>query len=203
MALLDLFNRKKKISCMDSGIWMIDDLLNDAECDKIIGRIEERGFKVARQYDKGRHNKETFIVEKDVEEKLIAVFDKLKLVSPEKTVEIEKVSHPLEFYKYDKGDYITCHTDAPREIEKDLWSEYTLVLYLNDNYYGGETNFPVRHIKVTPRKGCGLIFDQRYDHEACEVGEGTKYILRTNCLTKGMKPGPKPEPPKGTPPPKK
>lgn len=195
MAILDLFDRKKKISCIDSGIWVAEDLLNENECKTIINRIEAAGFKTARQYDQGRHNKETFIVEKDVEQKILLAFEKLKLVSPEKNVQIEKLSHPLEFYKYDKGDYIKCHTDAPREIEKDLWSSLTLVLYLNDNYYGGETNFPRRNIKVTPHRGCGLVFDQQLDHEAMIVNEGTKYILRTNCLVKGTKAGPMPGPP--------
>jgi hypothetical protein len=201
MSLLDLFSRKKKISSVDDGIWLIEDLLSEEECSRIIPRIESTGFKTARQYDKGRHNQETFIVERDIEARLLQHFDHLKLVSRDKEpIEIIKLSHPLEFYKYDKGDFITCHTDAPREIEKDLWSRYTMVLYLNDDYYGGETNFPFRHVKISPKRGAALIFDQQYDHEACMVNEGKKYILRTNCLTKAEKPGPKPAPPKGRPP---
>ena len=59
------------------------------------------------------------------------------------------------------------------------------LFYLNDDYEGGETFFPIKKIKVTPRKGRLLIWDNvnengKEDNESLHAGlpviSGTKYI---------------------------
>jgi Rps23 Pro-64 3,4-dihydroxylase Tpa1-like proline 4-hydroxylase len=184
MSFLNIFGGKKKISPVAQGIWVVNDLLEKSYCETTIQKIESSGFKVARQYNQGRHNKETFIQEKNIAQDLLAKFEKIILAGPSGKVQVTDFSFPLEFYKYESGDYIKTHSDAPREIFPGKWSTLTLVLYLTDGYSGGETFFPKSGLKVTPKIGCGLLFDQKLDHEALTVENGIKYVLRTNCLVK-------------------
>ncbi len=63
---------------------------------------------------------------------------------------------------------------------------HTFLIYLNDNFEGGETEFPKLDIKVTPEAGKALIWDNlREDgkpdrkslHAGLPVISGQKYIL--------------------------
>ena len=63
--------------------------------------------------------------------------------------------------------------------------QLTAITYLNDDYEGGETFFPIKKIKVTPRKGRLLVWsnvdingveDSESLHAGLPVIDGTKYI---------------------------
>ncbi len=59
-----------------------------------------------------------------------------------------------------------------------------MIVYLNDGYRGGETIFPKLNIKVVPKAGDALLFDnvvdgkvdQRSLHAGLPVEVGTKWI---------------------------
>ena len=62
-----------------------------------------------------------------------------------------------------------------------------MVIYLNDDYEGGKTNFlsPGNdHIlsSVSPQQGTALVFNHDTLHEGMEVISGTKYIMRTEIM---------------------
>jgi hypothetical protein len=56
---------------------------------------------------------------------------------------------------------------------------YTLMVYLNDNFDGGETRFPGLGLVVRPRSGMALIFPHRLRHEGLPIIRGVKYALHT------------------------
>jgi hypothetical protein len=53
------------------------------------------------------------------------------------------------------------------------------VLYLNDNYTGGEIYFPEQDIKIKPEAGSLIMFPsyRPYFHHPLPVTEGTKYMI--------------------------
>jgi prolyl 4-hydroxylase len=62
----------------------------------------------------------------------------------------------------------------------------TFLLYLNDDYEGGETEFPVIGLRWKGRKGEGLFFwnvqpggapDERTLHAGAPVSRGEKWVL--------------------------
>jgi predicted 2-oxoglutarate/Fe(II)-dependent dioxygenase YbiX len=86
------------------------------------------------------------------------------------------------FIRYGVGDKFGVHTDAPYRPAPHCKSLYTLMVYLNDDYEGGETRFPGLKRVVRPETGMVLIFPHRLRHEGLMVTRGTKYALHTFIL---------------------
>lgn len=98
--------------------------------------------------------------------------------------------------RYHAGEYLRAHTDNPRPLDYRDNPEHgaragffhhgrrkvlTLVLYLNDDYTGGELLFHGSGQQIKPGTGDLLLFPPGELHEARPVLSGTKYIL-TNAL---------------------
>jgi len=179
--IFSIFKKQNKIQQLEDGIWIFENFISREQCVDIVDQIEKSNFKIARQYKEGRHNKETFLHEPGV---AVLIKDRLKEISSSDKnfkAAITDVSLPLEFYKYETGDFIKRHSDAPRELN-GKYSKLTLVLYLSDNCKGGETFFDKYGLKINPTSGVALLFNQELNHEALIVTEGVKYVLRTNCF---------------------
>jgi predicted 2-oxoglutarate/Fe(II)-dependent dioxygenase YbiX len=85
----------------------------------------------------------------------------------------------LRFYKYLSGQRFKMHKDGPW-VEGGLASKLTFLVYLNDGFAGGETDF--RDFKVVPATGAALLFVHDTWHEGAAVTEGIKYVLRSDVL---------------------
>ncbi len=178
--LLSKIKGKKPIIRVEPGIWIVENFISQQQCNAIVDKIEKSNFKIARQYKEGRHNKETFLEESFIVQLMRERFEEFGLF-PDSHFVVKDFSLPLEFYKYEAGDFIKRHSDAPRE-SNGRFSKITLVLYLSDNCEGGETYFDTYNLKVNPKSGTALLFQQHLNHEALMVRSGMKYVLRTNCF---------------------
>ncbi len=54
------------------------------------------------------------------------------------------------------------------------------MLYLNDGFEGGSTQFPWDKIK--PVEGMALVFPHRLLYQGSKVASGVKYVLRTDVM---------------------
>lgn len=61
-------------------------------------------------------------------------------------------------------------------------SERTFMIYLNDDFTGGQTAFYEFDVDVAPRLGMALVFQHRLLHEGCTVRSGVKYVLRSDVM---------------------
>ena len=59
-------------------------------------------------------------------------------------------------------------------------SYFTFMIYLNDDYEGGQTTF--NHVTIEPKQGTALIFQHDLEHEGKAVTQGIKYVLRTDIM---------------------
>jgi len=77
--------------------------------------------------------------------------------------------------KYSVGQKFTNHIDD----HKDYIRRISTVYYMNDDYSGGEINFPRFGISYKPKKDELLIFPSNfvYNHSVSEVTEGTRYSV--------------------------
>ena len=90
----------------------------------------------------------------------------------------EPIYHePYQALKYRAGEGYKEHYDGGTEMGRAI----SAVIYLNDNYEGGQIEFPNFKIKLKPEKGMLILFPSNYAyrHVAHEVTQGTKYSLDT------------------------
>jgi predicted 2-oxoglutarate/Fe(II)-dependent dioxygenase YbiX len=88
----------------------------------------------------------------------------------------------LRLYRYEPGQHHSAHWDTVVHFAGGARSQLTLVFYLNDDFEGGETDFPELGKIVTPRRGSALLFQHRVVHTACPVRRGEKFVLRTDLV---------------------
>lgn len=81
----------------------------------------------------------------------------------------------FNFVKYLPGKYFKLHGDHGPYYSCTI----SAVVYLNDNYSGGEIEFPRQGLKIKPEAGDIILFPSNfvYEHASCEIFEGTKYSV--------------------------
>jgi len=83
---------------------------------------------------------------------------------------------PLSISKYIAGASMGPHVDTyPGDGKSPVMSG---VLYLNDDYTGGELDFPLQGVRIKPEAGSIIIFPsvEPFFHQSLEVVAGEKYM---------------------------
>jgi hypothetical protein len=77
--------------------------------------------------------------------------------------------------KYSVGQKFTNHIDD----HKNYIRRISTIYYINDNYLGGEINFPRFDISYKPQENELLVFPSNYvyNHSVTPVTEGTRYSV--------------------------
>jgi len=80
-----------------------------------------------------------------------------------------------EVLRYGNGQMFKNHIDDHEAFHRRISTVY----YLNDNYEGGEINFPRFNISYKPKANEFLIFPSTYvyNHSISEVTNGTRYAV--------------------------
>lgn len=96
---------------------------------------------------------------------------------------IETFAHD-EYYifKYEKDSFFSDHVDDSISFPRVI----SLVFYLNDDYDGGEIEFPEFNIKHKPKKNTVLLFPSNfvYHHSVKPVTAGIRYCVTTWLMYK-------------------
>ena len=98
--------------------------------------------------------------------------------------EIEWFEWP-DILKYGPGGRYDLHADADlRDPGTGEWRrvqdrDYSLLIYLNDEFAGGAIEFPRFSYRLKPRRGMLVAFpsDHRYVHAALPVTSGIRYVI--------------------------
>lgn len=90
--------------------------------------------------------------------------------------ESPNVSKNFVINKYDTGIEMGPHVDW-NENNPNL--QYSYVVYLNDNYKGGEIHFTNQDIIIKPEAGSIVLFPstEPYQHRVLPIIEGNKYFI--------------------------
>lgn len=80
-----------------------------------------------------------------------------------------------QILKYGKGQKFTNHIDDHPKYHRRVSSIY----YINDDYSGGEINFPRFNISLKPKSNQLIVFPSTYvyNHSVSPVIEGTRYSV--------------------------
>jgi len=79
--------------------------------------------------------------------------------------------------KYEPGEHFGSHYDSHPAIKRCISG----LIYLNDDYIGGELEFVYFNVKIKPKSGTVILFPPNYPyrHIAHPVESGTKYSVAT------------------------
>lgn len=109
---------------------------------------------------------------KDILEKVFTiVYEKSKHLYDVDIDPIDKDA--LHLVKFVKGFSLNPHVDTLSEESLHLASVY----YINDDYLGGEINFPNHNLKIKPRANSVIVFpgNENYLHEVIEIVDKDRY----------------------------
>ena len=96
-----------------------------------------------------------------------------------------RAGEPLQVLRYAPGEQYHTHSDALPNFPPSQQRVLTFLVYLNDDYDGGETSFPAVGLKVRGKAGDGLLFrnasaegapDPQAIHAGLPVTRGVKHI---------------------------
>ena len=191
----EIFLHHKDISEIDGFLRLIENVLSDEECRRIIDLAEEKKFVAASLYtdkegteyfSETRKSSRCIIDSAGFAEQL---WIRLKQFVPStwKNGEVAVgINHRLRILRYDPGDEFKPHSDGSYTDQKGNTSKITILIYLNSGYDGGHTAFLSNDadtwISIFPRTGLVAMQDQTLLHCVPPLVKGRKYVLRTEVM---------------------
>jgi predicted 2-oxoglutarate/Fe(II)-dependent dioxygenase YbiX len=167
-------------------VFSIPQFLTKAECADLIALAESNGFVSAgvrtaegqKAMPAIRNNERAMFESRAWAATLWKRLSSVSLPSIESKVPVG-LPKDLRFYKYSNGQRFKMHKDGPW-TENGISSALTFLIYLNEDFVGGATDF--RDFQISPATGTALLFIHDTWHEGASVTEGIKYVLRSDVL---------------------
>lgn len=95
---------------------------------------------------------------------------------------LHSLNERFRIYRYQREQCFRWHRDGSFMRTPGEESKITFMIYLNEGFAGGETEF--QHCRITPREGAALLFPHPLTHQGAPVEDGVKYVLRTDVMYK-------------------
>ncbi|MCI0701320.1 MAG: 2OG-Fe(II) oxygenase [Planctomycetia bacterium] len=179
-------------------VFVIHDFLTPEECAEYIRVTEDAGFAAAPITTLGGpvmapeiRNNERVMIDNHAWAKKLWEGAKPLIPSPYLSHEATGLNERFRFYRYDPGHTFRPHIDG-HFARNDERSQFTFMVYLNEECEGGETVIYIQddgltlpdgaEIRVKPETGKALVFFHYLLHEGAPVVAGRKYVLRTDVM---------------------
>ena len=224
-----LTNGKK----LQDGLYLceLENVLSPQECNEVITNGDESIFLCMSEkyrYGKQRNSSRLLVLDKtlagnlwqNIESVLSREIEELKLSKQPLGFDVRRgewelhgLNEGMRINKYmsQNKEYFGPHKDGQYCPSGDQRSLFTLLVYLNEGFHGGETcfYFPkdstpntkgmtikqeiTAHgglvkgfdcLKVVPKVGHAVLFSQNILHESLPILGGTKYVLKTDVVVK-------------------
>ena len=100
-----------------------------------------------------------------------------------------------DLMRYHEGGFYIKHADSENmDLKTHMWSkvidrDLSLLIYLNDDFEGGELSFYNLNYQIRPRAGAVVMFpsDHRFLHQAEKVTKGVRYAIVSWASVRGMR----------------
>ena len=166
-------------------VFVVRSAFSDEECAALIERAEQVGFADApittsdgpKLMKRVRNNDRAMIDDVDL---AAAFWERLGAYAPQTLYGMHAVgvNERFRFYRYHPGQSFRWHVDGAYVRPTGERSQYTMMLYLNDDFEGGCTDF--RECQVVPERGMAAFFYHHQRHRGAPVTSGVKYVIRTD-----------------------
>lgn len=183
---------------------IVKNYLTDEMCDKIVAYLEGPdaqktdtvvGVKNEPSYDKKEVSSTHIFMPKCPNDLYCDLLDITLItlcehLSSNYNVLFESTDMP-HFITYKPGDHMAVHTDTAftkndGKLEK-IRVEYSFLIYLNDDFEGGEIFFPLQKVQFKPQKGMLVAYPgtQQFPHGVNKVTKGIRHVFvvcaQTRC----------------------
>ena len=176
----------------EADIVFIPGILTPEECGALIARSEAEGYyaapiTTARGPVMASHIRNNRRVMLDDPAQAGGLLERLRPHLPAQARTgwwLSGLNERLRWYRYDPGERFDWHYDGAFVRSRAERSFITVMLYLNEDFTGGETAFDLRggHRCARPRQGAALLFPHALRHTGSIVETGRKYVLRTDAM---------------------
>lgn len=170
-------------------IEVVDGVLSAEECTAEIARMEAAGPTPALVHNatganyvpEYRHNDRVMLDDEAFAHRL---YEKVVAKVPARIGDWAPcgANERLRYYRYLPGHFFSPHRDGAFRRSDHEESLFTLIVYLNDGFVGGETWFLDEERAIEPKPGRALLFNHALVHEGRKVLEGVKYAVRSDVM---------------------
>jgi predicted 2-oxoglutarate/Fe(II)-dependent dioxygenase YbiX len=178
---------------MGDLLFTIHDFFNPEECRRFIDFSERMGFTDAPittplGFVMAKNVRSNMLVMVDDTELADRLFERARLLLPLRVGPwaLLGLNERFRYYRYDVGQRFRKHYDGSYWRRAGEESQLTFMVYLNDDFAGGTTDFwyenSVLKARVKPRRGTALVFAHGQLHEGTPVTRGRKYVVRTDVM---------------------
>jgi predicted 2-oxoglutarate/Fe(II)-dependent dioxygenase YbiX len=175
------------VNHLGAGTFTIENFLSQQECGRFIAESESLGYEEAairteegdRLFKDARNNDRIILDSRELSTNLYQ--RALPFLPAEQGGWlVSGFNERFRYYRYDKQQQFVWHQDGTVRVSPNEESFLTFMIYLNDNFEGGSTDFGWESIR--PVQGMALVFPHRLRHQGAVVTSGVKYVLRTDVL---------------------
>ena len=171
-------------------IFVLENVLTQEECKMLINNSEKVGYEEATVFTGSEHK-----LIKGIRNNLRVIIDDTELVEKiwlkvscffQNEIHDHKaygLNERFRFYKYEIGQRFNKHKDGAYVRNENDKSFYTFMIYLNDDFEGGSTDFE-NEISIQPKTGNALVFLHPLRHIGTRVTKGVKYAIRSDVMYK-------------------
>ena len=182
-------NTMEKIELIADQLFVIDDFFTVRECDDYILWSEQSGYEAAKVQLDGkqvmmknvRNNSRITFTDQQLADR---IWEKIRpyVIPRFGNSTAIGLNELFRFYKYEPGQRFKKHIDGSYIRNETEASYFTLMIYLNDDFEGGETTFDSH--TIVPKRGQALVFEHTRRHAGEPILSGVKYVLRTDIMYK-------------------
>lgn len=176
----------QRTDLIEDYAFLLYDLLSPEECRAQITASEAIGYQDApvttlsgpQMLPQIRNNTRVML---DNSELASMIYTRLQGFAPTKPLwQPIGLNERLRYYRYDPGEAFALHRDGAFIRSPSERSFYTVLIYLNEDFKGGETI--VENTSVRPQTGMALVFLHPLLHEGSPLLQGRKYVLRSDLM---------------------
>jgi predicted 2-oxoglutarate/Fe(II)-dependent dioxygenase YbiX len=176
-----------KVEALGAGVFVIRQFLSEDECGAHIARSEHLPFVqagVQTRYGEQLHqhirNNDRAV--DDNPALAAALFERARPLLPPSIDGwvLSGFNQRFRWYRYEHEQFFKPHLDGVIQLSESEMSFLTFLIYLNDDFSGGSTDFIWE--RVQPETGMALVFPHRIRHQGSVVTSGVKYVLRTDVM---------------------
>jgi len=180
------------------NLFTVAGILSPAECVAMIERGESIGFEPASVRTLGGRQMRNDIRDNDRAEFddptfAAMLWERCRPFVPDELESGTAIGFDtnFRFYRYDPGQRFERHRDRIVKRSPTVRTRLTCLVYLNDDFGGGETTFYGERttgldrpelVRVTPVAGMALFFLHEWVHSGLSVESGRKYVLRSDVF---------------------